>query len=163
MKRTFIAIVALACPGLISCTHITTLGHKTGYDVNAEFSGDPIAPVSLNAGFEGRTFAAVPPREAIPWNLNFLPQSLPKGDVMSTLLELRIEKVDSNDYGSATAFDYVTSGATGLSADALAGADQSTPLLEANVPASGGGNIGVSKIAQTMEDITKSGTEAFKH
>lgn len=159
MKTYIKFAVALACSGFISCTHITMLGHKTGYDVNAEFSGDPIAPVSLNAGFEGRTFAAVPPREAIPWNLNFLPKELPKGDVMSSLLELRIEKVRTLESGKAVPFDYVTSGATGLAADAAAGADPSIPFLSENRSAPGA--IQASKISGKMQTITNSGTQTF--
>lgn len=163
MKTSLLFTTSLASIGLFSCTHITMLGHKTAYDVNAEFSGDPIAPVSLNAGFEGRTFAAVPPREAIPWNLNFMPTKLPKGDVMSSILELKIEKMKTQGTGAAVPFDYVTSGATGLAADAAAGADptSSSASLQEN-PASGGDNASPAKdISDKIQQITDSGSDVF--
>ena len=116
--------------GVSSCTHITMLGHTSAYDINAEFSGDPIAPVSLNAGFEGRSAAAVPPRRAVYWWDNFNPDKLPEGDVMSSILELKIQKVVSEGSGSNVPFDYVTSGATGLAADAAAGASPTGNLVE---------------------------------
>lgn len=159
MKILFCKVILLTIGLSASCTHITMLGHKSAYDVNAEFSGDPIAPVSLNAGFEGRSFAAVPPREAVHWIKNLDPNKLPKGDVMSSLLELKIQKVeDSGQYG-AVPFDYVTSGATGLAADALAGAGESKDL-KANQAA----NIEKEKtniISTRISEITASGDKAF--
>ena len=160
MKQHYLITTSLIllCP--LSCTHITMLGHKTGYDVNAEFSGDPVAPASLNAGFEGRTFAAVPPRKALPWNLNFLVDKLPEKDVMSSLLELKITKVNSSKSRDDIAFDYITSGATGLAADAAAGAepDGTSPSLIKNPTPSTETKNQAEKISKKIEEITDSKT-----
>lgn len=145
-----------------SCTHITMLGHKSAYDVNAEFSGDPIAPVSLNAGFEGRSYAAVPPKAAVFWWENFYPDRLPKGDAMSSLLELKIEKHPAIGPYSGVAVDYVTSGATGLAADAAAGASaQSVPALIENKDASNSATSDAERITERIHNITDSSIGVF--
>jgi hypothetical protein len=144
-----------------SCTHITLLGHKSAYDVNAEFSGDPIAPVSLNAGFEGRSFAAVPPKEAVKFWKNLSVRGLPKGDVMSTILELKIEKVTAQGTGSNVAFDYVTSGATGLAADAAAGSNPTGTNLEKIIPATTEEVSEAKNLSEKIQSITKDGKKTF--
>ncbi len=147
---------------LTSCTHITMLGHTSAYDINAEFSGDPISPISLNAGFEGRSAAAVPPRKAVNWWENLNPDRLPEGDVMSSILELKIEKVDSQGPGSNVPFDYVTSGATGLAADAAAGASP-TGNLSPNVQkeTESQGIAAPAEISDKIKSITNSGLDTF--
>ena len=161
-----IATLALVS-SLASCTHITMLGHTSAYDINAEFSGDPISPLNLNAGFEGRSFAAVPPRKAVKWWENLNPEKLPEGDVMSSILELKIEKVTSSGYASGVPFDYVTSGATGLAADAAAGSSP-TGNLKTNSPqgvvpqgTAAGPAPNPAKIAEKIRTITASGPDTF--
>ncbi len=163
MKPIHLPLLSLLLIPLASCTHITLLGHKSAYDVNAEFSGDPIAPVSLNAGFEGRSFAAVPPRDAVQWWKNLDPTGgLPKGDVMSTMLELKIIKVQTQGQGASgnIPFDYVTSGATGLAADAAAGADPTGSLTE-NTATSGTESSEAKEVSKKIKAITNSGDAAF--
>jgi hypothetical protein len=153
MNRT--SLLFLLPLSLVSCTHITLLGHESAYDVNAEFSGDPIAPVSLNAGFEGRSFAAVPPKKAVKWYENFDPNKYPEDDAMSSLLELKIEKVPSagNDAFGNVPFDYVTSGATGLAAEAAAGASPTgSPELETN--SDGKSTDAAKEVGKKIKDIT---------
>lgn len=160
MKINFCLHATLPLLLLSSCTHITLLGHKSAYDINAEFSGDPIAPVSMNAGFEGRSFAAVPPKEAVEWWKNLSPKGLPKGDVMSTMLELKIEKVQAIGPTGNVPFDYVTSGATGLAADAAAGADPTGPFV-ANTARGGDAPNEAAEISDKIKKITRSGPETF--
>lgn len=165
MKPNPIRSVAtlIVVSGLTSCTHITMLGHTSAYDINAEFSGDPISPLSLNAGFEGRSAAAVPPRKAVNWWENLNPDRLPEGDVMSSILELKIEKVASQGYGGNVPFDYVTSGATGLAADAAAGASPTGNLRPNAAPdedESRGGEK-VNEVSEKIKSITNSGLDTF--
>jgi hypothetical protein len=153
MQKQLIILFSPLAFSLVSCTHITLLGHESAYDVNAEFSGDPMAPISLNAGFEGRSFAAVPPRRSVKWHENFNPERLPKGDVLSTMLELKIEKVPTQGQYGGVPFDYVTSGATGLAADVAAKSEATGEQSEAT-----GQN---NKIAEKIQRITDSGSETF--
>lgn len=162
MKIIRIIFIAFSIWHLTSCTHITLLGHKSAYDVNAEFSGDPIAPVSINAGFEGRSFAAVPPKKAVGWWKNFDNKSLPTGDVMSTILQLKIEKVNAPGAFGNVPFDYVTSGATGLAADAAAGADPTVvPELEKNTAGATEGKTNAQETSNKIKTITDSGPDTF--
>jgi hypothetical protein len=164
MKSITLASSTFFIYTLTSCTHITLLGHKSAYDVNAEFSGDPIAPVSMNAGFEGRSFAAVPPKEAVSLWENLIPKRLPEGDVMSTILELKIEKVQPQGVQGAldnVPFDYVTSGATGLAADAAAGSNPTGTTLELNQVSTSVEVTEAKKISEQIQTITKDGAKTF--
>lgn len=112
-----------------SCTNVTLLGHVVAYDVNAEFKGDPVVPVGMNAGFESRSFVAVPPKNAVDWKNNLMgktvdqsnPYVLPKGDVLPTITKLRIEGIRDANALNNVAFDFISSGATGDAAIAAAG------------------------------------------
>jgi hypothetical protein len=161
MKLFILALSLSLIFNLFSCTHITLLGHKSAYDVNAEFSGDPIAPVSMNAGFEGRSFAAVPPKEAVDFWKNLSVRGLPKGDVLSTMLELKIEKVPSKDVTGNVAFDYVTSGATGLAADVAAGSNPTEKTLELNSKSTKEEVEEAKELSQRIMTITKDGDKTF--
>lgn len=113
------AIVIFTC--LSSCTNITMLGHVAAYDVNAEFKGDPVVPVGMNAGFESHSFVAVPPEQSGHWRKNFSHDFLPKGDVLPTISKLKIEGNRSTEAYNGVAFDFISSGATGDAAIAAAG------------------------------------------
>lgn len=106
---------------LPSCTNITMLGHVAAYDINAEFKGDPVTPVGMNAGFESHSFVAVPPEQSGHWRKNFQHDFLPKGDVLPTISKLKIEGIGTSDALGGIAFDFVSSGATGEAAIAAAG------------------------------------------
>lgn len=162
MKLILNIALPVVCLALPACTHIMVLGHKSAYDVNAEFSGDPIAPVSLNAGFEGRSFAAVPPKKAVPWHENFDEKKLPGEDVMSSLLELKIEKVEREKTATGNVlFDYVTSGATGLAAEAAVGGGESSSPTALEGAGGKKDTTQAKQVAQRIKDITSSGDSAF--
>ncbi len=152
-------IISLLPVGLVacfpSCTNITMLGHVAAYDVNAEFKGDPVTPVGMNAGFESHSFVAVPPEQSGHWRKNFQHDFLPKGDVLPTISKLKIEGIGTNDALGGIAFDFVSSGATGEAAIAAAGGTpQATgtggstePLVEADK---------ATELGEQIEAITKS-------
>ncbi len=119
--------LAIIASGLCSCTNITLMGHVAAYDVNAEFKGDPVTPVSMNAGFESHSFVAVPPEHSGHWTENTNHLFLPKGDVLPTISKLKIEGIPSDDSLSGVAFDFVSSGATGEAAIAAAGGAPKAP------------------------------------
>ena len=120
-----LAICALSL--LPSCTHVTMLGHVAAYDVNAEFKGDPITPVSMNAGFESHSFVAVPPEHSLTLRENLSGDFLPVGDVLPTISRLRIERIKTEAAWKGVAFDFVSSGATGEAAVAAAGGTPKAP------------------------------------
>ncbi len=126
MKTSHFLILALLAP-LSSCTNITMLGHVVAYDVNAEFKGDPVTPVSMNAGFESHSFAAVPPVHSGYWWQNFQSKFLPVGDALPTISKLKIQGVPTHDAWNGIAFDFVSSGATGEAAIAAAGGTPEGP------------------------------------
>jgi hypothetical protein len=164
MKTTSgILLIALSV-SLNSCTNVTLLGHVVAYDINAEFKGDPVVPVGMNAGFESRSFVAVPPKNSVDWQKNMMsggngqqnqPYTLPKGDVLPTISKLKIESTHSTEAYNNIAFDFVSSGATGEAAIAAAGGtpppatggDQATDL---KVPDK------ARKIADEIETISNS-------
>ena len=141
-----------------SCTNVTLLGHVVAYDVNAEFKGDPVVPVGMNAGFESRSFAAVPPKNSAYWKENISPKwvdgkpqySLPKGDVLPTITKLKIQGVQDSNALNNVAFDFVSSGATGDAAIAAAGGKTEAPALP------GASANKANKLAAQIDEITNS-------
>lgn len=162
MKVISLLLAPVLAASLGSCTNLTLLGHVAAYDVNAEFKGDPVVPIGMNAGFESRSFVAVPPKNSVYWQDNIMSQkkdagsnsyTLPTGDVLPTISKLRIQAVPSTAAIDGVAFDFVSSGATGKAAIAAAGgiventAPQSTDLT---VPSK------ANNLAQEIKSISSS-------
>lgn len=154
-----LSFLPLICTPLLhtSCTNVTLLGHVVAYDVNAEFKGDPVVPVGMNAGFESRSFAAVPPKNSVYWKANIFPEwvngkpeyTLPKGDVLPTITKLKIQGIQDNNALNGVAFDFISSGATGDAAIAAAGGKAGPQLPAANAAKT-------NKLAAQVEEITNS-------
>lgn len=141
----------LACAIFTSCSDITMLGHIAAYDVNAEFKGDPVTPVSMNAGFESHSFAAVPHAHSLTPTEYAKSDYLPVGDVLPSISRLRIEGIGANDALGGVAFDFVSSGATGLAAIAAAGSGITPAVSSESEEGSGKGS---SDIAEQIKRVT---------
>jgi hypothetical protein len=117
---------------LSSCTNTLFVGHDHAYDANLSLSADLTKVLSLNAGFEGRSFCAVPPANPVMPDKLINPTELPEGDLLSTLSALKVQRVtvggQTNLIGAnAAALDFVASTATGDAAEAVANGVKANP------------------------------------
>jgi len=124
MKPFLTSCAAAASLSLLaSCANTGFIGHRLGYDVNAELKPDMSAPVAFNAGFESHTSVAMPPRKSLSMNDLRNSLKLPKGEVLSSVNRLEIQRIQpsagTNDTG--VELDFVTVTATGAAADAATG------------------------------------------
>lgn len=103
-----------------SCTNTAFVGHDRAYDLNVGLAADLTKVVALNAGFEGKSYAAVPPEQ--PLNPIRLLKSghVAKGEVLSTLSALKIQRLYLDGTNGAATVDFIASTATGEAADAVA-------------------------------------------
>ena len=133
-----------------SCTNTLFVGHDHAYDANLSLSADLTKVLSLNAGFEGRSFCAVPPANPVMPNNLMNPKELPEGDLLSTLSALKVQRVTIKGQSmipgaDAAALDFVASTATGDAADAVAKSVKANPAAaksaDAATPAGGADKI----------------------
>lgn len=133
-----------------SCTNTLFVGHDHAYDANLSLSADLTKVISLNAGFEGRSFSAVPPANPIMPDKLPDPTALPQGELLSTLSALKVQRVRIQGQSilpgaDAAALDFVASTATGDAAEAVANGVKVNPISaktpDKNTPAEGASDI----------------------
>lgn len=104
---------------LCNCSNTTIIAHKNAIDINAEFAADLSKPVAFNAGYESHAAVAVPPKNSQPFSTLIDQMVLPKGDVLSTITAVKVERIPSKDMVDKTvALDFIAAAATGEAADA---------------------------------------------
>lgn len=101
-----------------SCGNTAFIGHRVGYDINAEVKSDLSSPVSMNVGFESHSGVAVPPERSLLPNQLTKSTNIPQGDVLPTISRLSIERltVATGANTTGTEFDFVTVTASGNAA-----------------------------------------------
>ncbi|WP_411827049.1 hypothetical protein [Luteolibacter sp. AS25] len=147
MHRTNIKLLLLTATSLSSCTNTGFIGHRVGYDINAEIKPDLSAPVAFNMGFESHSAVAVPPeRSLLPTQLTFT-NNVPEGDVLSTISRLSVERLTGStgaehDFVTASgdAAENVTKGSS-LAGGVKAAAATGTPTDAATQIATTGDSI----------------------
>lgn len=103
-----------------SCTNTAFVGHDRAYDLNVGLAADLTKVASVNAGFEGKSFAAVPPEQSlIPVDL-LKSNRVAKGEALSTLSALKIQRLFLEGSTGAASLDFIASTATGDAADKVA-------------------------------------------
>ncbi|MGB6221376.1 hypothetical protein [Haloferula sp.] len=121
-----------------SCTNTAFIGHDRAYDANLTMAADLTSVLSLNAGYEGRSYVAVPPENALHWKKLVNPSDVAEGEALSTLSAVKVQRVAVDDKLSvgdkAIAVDSVACSATGDAADAVGKSIETAPETATNPP-----------------------------